>query len=948
MVKAYLRYEPAACFGVIVSGESNIAFDKFGEHLIAPALDKICVWHTRMGECSKTLVRSYSKPSLAVVTCIASSPSESSSQIASGYAEGSIRIWDFEKGICDTTLNGHKRAVTALRYNKPGSLLASGGKDNDVILWDVVGETGLFRLRGHRDQVTDLVFLDSGRKLVTASKDKFLRVWDLDIQHCMQIISGHHTEIWSIDIDPEERYLVTGSADPELRFYTVKHDLADGQLIDNKSEKYVNKELATENKWEVLKLFGEIQRQSNDRVATVRFNTTGNLLACQVAGKMVEVFCVLNESESKCKAKRRISRKKKKKVAKEGRAEGGTNPVVTAADIFKLYQTLRAGKKISSISFFPSKATSQNPVSTLALSLNNNLLEFHDIGSSSSTTLNPKLHPIELQGHRADIRSVTLSSNNTRLMSTSHNAIKIWNPTTLSCLHTIKSGYGLCGLFLPGNNYAVIGTKGGTLEFIDVNNGKCVEVVEAHGGSVHSIALTPDRTGFLTGSADHDIKFWEFQIVQKAGEDSKHLTASPTRSLKMNDDVLAIAVSLDGKFIVVALLDSTIKVFYMDSLKSTFSLYGHKLPVLCVDISSDVALLVSGSADKNVKIWDLGHGYCLKSLFAHADSVTGVKFVPNTHYFFTVGKDCLVKYWDADKFELLLTLEGHHAEVWCLAMSSHGDFIVTGSHDRSLRRWDRTEEPFFIEEEKEKRLEEMFESNINNAFENTYESKEEHPVEGAVALEGKKTQETLTATDVIIEALDMADAELKRVAEHQDDKSKGRVSEFRPNILMLGLSPSDYVLQAFSSVRTNDMEQALLALPFSDALKLLSYLENWASVPDKVELACKVATIIMQYHHHQLISTVSAKPLVTRLRDILHRNIKEFKDLIGYNLEAMRHSLQLISQRSGAFSLDVKTETGLWKMRSDNVKRIEARADTNQEKERKKKKQKSDGGHVWS
>lgn len=28
----------------------------------------------------------------------------------------------------------------------------------------------------------------------------------------------------------------------------------------------------------------------------------------------------------------------------------------------------------------------------------------------------------------------------------------------------------------------------------------------------------------------------------------------------MNDDVLAIAVSLDGKFIVVALLDSTIKV----------------------------------------------------------------------------------------------------------------------------------------------------------------------------------------------------------------------------------------------------------------------------------------------------------------------------------------------------------------------------------------------------
>ena len=78
-------------------------------------------------------------------------------------------------------------------------------------------------------------------------------------------------------------------------------------------------------------------------------------------------------------------------------------------------------------------------------------------------------------------------------------------------------------------------------------------------------------------------------------------------------------------------------------------------------------------------------------------SVMGVKFVRNTHYMFSIGKDRLVKYWDADKFELLLTLGGHHAEIWCFAVSNRGDFLVTGSHDRSMRRWDRTEEPFFLE-----------------------------------------------------------------------------------------------------------------------------------------------------------------------------------------------------------------------------------------------------------
>jgi U3 small nucleolar RNA-associated protein 12 len=71
--------------------------------------------------------------------------------------------------------------VTALRYNKSGSLLASGGKDTDLVIWDVLGETGLFRLRGHRDQVTDVLFLARGNRLVSSSKDSVVRVISINI-----------------------------------------------------------------------------------------------------------------------------------------------------------------------------------------------------------------------------------------------------------------------------------------------------------------------------------------------------------------------------------------------------------------------------------------------------------------------------------------------------------------------------------------------------------------------------------------------------------------------------------------------------------------------------------------------------------------------------------------------------------------------------------------------
>uniref|UniRef100_M1DDP1 WD-repeat protein n=1 Tax=Solanum tuberosum TaxID=4113 RepID=M1DDP1_SOLTU len=88
---------------------------------------------------------------------------------------------------------------------------------------------------------------------------------------------------------------------------------------------------------------------------------------------------------------------------------------------------------------------------------------------------------------------------------------------------------------------------------------------------------------------------------------------------------------------------------------------------------------------------------------------------------------------------------------------------------------------------------------MDHAFEKKYYGpNEEIPEEGNLLLQ--------------ILSLDMADAELKRIAEHEDN-SKGRVSEFRPIIcsLMLGLSPSDCVLRAISNVHTNhDLEQTLL------------------------------------------------------------------------------------------------------------------------------------------
>lgn len=59
-----------------------------------------------------------------------------------------------------------------------------------------------------------------------------------------------------------------------------------------------------------------------------------------------------------------------------------------------------------------------------------------------------------------------------------------------------------------------------------------------------------------------------------------------------------------------------------------------------------------------------------------------------------------------------------------------------------------------------------------------------------------------------------------------------------PNPLMLGLSPEAYVLRSVSSVRANDLEQALLLLPFADALKLMQWVAAWLAQGNQVRACC--------------------------------------------------------------------------------------------------------------
>lgn len=178
-------------------------------------------------------------------------------------------------------------------------------------------------------------------------------------------------------------------------------------------------------------------------------------------------------------------------------------------------------------------------------------------------------------------------------------------------------------------------------------------------------------------------------------------------------------------------------------------------------------------------------------------------------------------------------------------MGTSGKVLVTGSHDKSIRIWENTEEPLFLEEEREKEMEKLYEGDIADDL-NREDGIIGSGVDGALAENGiqmestmvqKHTMETLMAGEKIMEAVDLADGELEAARKYAEALEKLPLSERgkvgppnrNPVLTALDLTPEEYLLRTVEKIHASALYDALLVLPFSKVMGLLHYMDIWAT-----------------------------------------------------------------------------------------------------------------------
>ena len=819
-------------------------------------------------------------------------------RLASGSSDGSVVLWDIVAETGLFRLLGHRGGITDIHFATLGrgsmDYLISSSLDGLVKVWDLKGQCCTQTIPTHKGEVWGIAC-----KNITPKP-------------------GHIQE--DTTLQAERIRMLTGSNDGQVRVWAVDTPKRyKPKLMEDKNGDTVMKAGSAEQKNEeedddadnVCSYMGTLIPPANvstsaDRISCIHYHPSGNYVGIlHNNSKNVDVYLIRSTQEAQRKRQRRLRRRKEKsKISAKSEPKGQKRGIlddpedeyevervdtetsssdltldpemIKASDEFEYFGTARASHKVKGFTFVPFKESGGGV--RIVCALTTNALEVHSLirskgkdGKAGIVESN-KVSTMNMYGHPTGIRAVELSSDDSLACTVSKNTTKIWNVSSRSCIQSLSPSvgshacYGLCAAFLPGNTHFVLGTREGHLLLLDISSGDVIYIEEnAHDGAVWSIDLrrpTADQPSIaiVTGSADKTVKFWDIE----AQDDGETPMLSHARTLEMTDDVVATRYSHSTdpskRMVFVSTLDSTIKVFFEDTLKFFLSLYGHKLPALALDAADDDTILATSGADKTIKIWGLDFGDTHRTLHGHEDSITDLKFVRRTHNFFTTSKDGTVRYWDGDRFEQILILNGHAAEVNCLAINRTGAFVLSGGMDRQIRVWERTKDMVFLEEEREREMEDMFDrmdgrdeggtasimkKKESGDDESDAENDDQPQSEAAV----KKSVMSVAAGDRILEAIERADQEMKEAAAFRRSNPN---KERSPNPLMLGMEPSMYILWVLKSIKHVELEQSLLVLPLGHVERLLYYLVVLLRSGRGTELCARVSVFLVKIHQNQV------------------------------------------------------------------------------------------------
>jgi serine/threonine protein kinase len=203
------------------------------------------------------------------------------------------------------------------------------------------------------------------------------------------------------------------------------------------------------------------------------------------------------------------------------------------------------------------------------------------------------------------------------------------------------------------------------------------QTLQGHTSFVNAVVFSPDGKTLISAGADKSIKIWDLSTGRVIRDLQGHTSF-----------VNALAVSPDGQIIVSASADKTIKIWEYATGQEVRTLTGHGNFVNALTISTDGQTLASAGADRIIRLWKLPSGKALKTLEGHTGFINALLFSSDGQMLISGGADKTIKLWDVTTGKETRNLTGHKGFINAVAIRSDGQILASASADKTIKIWD--------------------------------------------------------------------------------------------------------------------------------------------------------------------------------------------------------------------------------------------------------------------
>ncbi len=201
--------------------------------------------------------------------------------------------------------------------------------------------------------------------------------------------------------------------------------------------------------------------------------------------------------------------------------------------------------------------------------------------------------------------------------------------------------------------------------------------LENPSGDILAVAVSPDGKLLAAGGTGNSIQLWQLP----SGDPLPNPVIPPvslTRSLVFTSH---------GGYLTTVNGDDQIRIFRLPEGKVIKTMAGHQNVVRAIQLDSAERTLFSAGFDGNLIAWRFPIGTELQKIEQGSQEIYAMALSPSGDRILSAGADQSIRVWKWPEAKLIREIQAHKGTVTALAASPTGQVVASYGADRTLRIW---------------------------------------------------------------------------------------------------------------------------------------------------------------------------------------------------------------------------------------------------------------------